>query len=153
MNFESLMLSERSQTIQVTYYILPFIWNTRIGKYTKKVDCICLLYFSGGSAGKESACNADLGSLPGLGSSPGETTATYSQYSGLEKFMDYVVHEVAKSRTWLSDFQFTSFIWNIQKSQIHKESKLLVVRKWRKLRVTANRYKIFWVVVMKMFWN
>ena len=30
-------------------------------------------HFSGGSAGKESACNAeDLGSIPGSGSSPGE---------------------------------------------------------------------------------
>ena len=29
--------------------------------------------FPGGSAGKESACNAgDLGSIPGLGRSPGE---------------------------------------------------------------------------------
>ena len=31
--------------------------------------------FPGGSAGKESACNAgDLGSIPGLGRSPGEAT-------------------------------------------------------------------------------
>ena len=59
--------------------------------------CICLLNFPGGSAGKESACNADLGSIPGLGRSPRERTATYSQYLGLEKSMDYVVHEVAKS--------------------------------------------------------
>ena len=28
--------------------------------------------FPGGSAGKESACNADLGSFPGSGRSPGE---------------------------------------------------------------------------------
>ena len=59
--------------------------------------CTCLLNFPGGSAGKESACNADLGSIPGLGRSPRERTATYSQYLGLEKSMDYVVHEVAKS--------------------------------------------------------
>ena len=115
--------------------------------------CICLLNFPGGSAGKESAFNADLGLIPGLRRSPGERTATYSQYSGLEKSMDYVVHEVAKSWTWLNDFQFTSFIWNSQNSQIHKESRLLVVRKWRKLGVAANRYKIFWGVVMKMFRN
>ena len=28
------------------------------------------------------------------------------QYSGLENSMDCTVHEVAKSRTWLSDFHF-----------------------------------------------
>ena len=33
----------------------------------------------GGSDGKESACNVgDLGSIPGLGRSPGEGTATHS---------------------------------------------------------------------------
>ena len=37
------------------------------------------LGFPGGSAGKESACNAgDLGSIPGLGRSPGEEKATHS---------------------------------------------------------------------------
>ena len=37
------------------------------------------LAFPGGSAGKESACNAgDLGSIPGLGRSPEEGMATYS---------------------------------------------------------------------------
>ena len=35
--------------------------------------------FSGGSAGKESACNGgDLGSIPGLGRSLGEGMATHS---------------------------------------------------------------------------
>ena len=36
-------------------------------------DIDSILSFPGGSAGKESACNAvDLGSVPGLGRSPGE---------------------------------------------------------------------------------
>ena len=35
--------------------------------------------FSSGSAGKESVCNAgDLGSIPGLGRSPGEGKDTHS---------------------------------------------------------------------------
>ena len=43
-----------------------------------------------GSAGKESACNAgDLGSIPGLGRSPGEEKGHPLQYSGLENSMDY----------------------------------------------------------------
>ena len=41
--------------------------------------------FSGCSAGKESACNAgDLGSIPGLESSPGEGIGYPLQYSCLE---------------------------------------------------------------------
>ena len=50
------------------------------------------------SAGKESTCSAgDLGSIPGLGQSPGEGKGYPRQYSGLEDSMD--VHEVAKSQT------------------------------------------------------
>ena len=61
--------------------------------------------FPGGSAGKESACNAgDLGSIPGLGRSPGERKGSPLQYSGLENSMDGIVHAVTKSRTQLSDF-------------------------------------------------
>ena len=56
--------------------------------------------FPCGSAGKESTCSAgDLGSIPGLGRSPGEGKGNPLQYSGLENSMDYPVHGVAKSRT------------------------------------------------------
>ena len=52
------------------------------------------------SLGKESACNAgDLGSIPGLGRSPGEGKGYTLQYYGLENSMDCIVHGVAKSRT------------------------------------------------------
>ena len=45
--------------------------------------------FPGGSAGKESACNAgDLGSIPGLGRSPGEGNGNPLQYSCLENPID-----------------------------------------------------------------
>ena len=51
------------------------------------------------------ACNAgDLGSIPGLGRSPGEGNGYPLQYSGLENPMDCIVHGVAKSQTLLSDF-------------------------------------------------
>ena len=57
-----------------------------------------------GSAGKESACNAiDLGSIPGLGRSPGKGNSYPLQYSGLENSTDSIVHGVAKSLTQLSD--------------------------------------------------
>ena len=56
--------------------------------------------FPGGSAGKGSACNAgDLGSIPGLGRSPGEGNGYPLQYFGLENSMDCIVHGVAKSWT------------------------------------------------------
>ena len=56
------------------------------------------------SAGKESACNmGDLGSIPGLGRSPGEGKGYPLQYSGLENSMDCIVHGITKSQTQLSD--------------------------------------------------
>ena len=56
--------------------------------------------FSGGSAGTEATCNeGDLGSIPGLGRSPGEGKGYPLHYSGLENSMDCIVHGVAKSRT------------------------------------------------------
>ena len=61
--------------------------------------------FPGGSAGKESACNVgDLGSIPALGTSPGEGHGNPLQYSGLENYMDRgawqaAVHGVTKSWT------------------------------------------------------
>ena len=65
------------------------------------------LGFLGGSAGKKFSCNAgDLGSIPGLGRSPGEGKGYLLQYSGLENSMDCIVHRVAKSRTGLSVFHF-----------------------------------------------
>ena len=63
--------------------------------------------FPYGSAGKESTCNmGDLGSIPGLGRSPGEGKGYPLQYSGLENTMDYTVLGVAKSWTRLSNLHF-----------------------------------------------
>ena len=61
-----------------------------------------LLGFPGGSDGKESACNVgDLGSISGLGRSPGEGNLEgYPlQYFGLENSMDHIVHGVTRSQT------------------------------------------------------
>ena len=69
-----------------------------------------VLSFSGGSAGKESACSVgDLGSIPGLGRSPGEENGYPLQYSDLENSMDCRVHGVAKSWTRLSDLHFSVY--------------------------------------------
>ena len=64
-----------------------------------------ILGFPGGSEVKASACNAgDLGSIPGLGRSPGEGNGNPLQYSCLENPKDggalwATVHGVAKSQT------------------------------------------------------
>ena len=64
--------------------------------------------FPCGSAGKGSACNVgDLDSIPGLGRFPGEGKGYLLQYSDVENSMDYIVHEVTKSWTQLSDFHFS----------------------------------------------
>ena len=65
--------------------------------------------FPCGSTGKESAYNVgDLGSIPGLGRSPGEGKGYPLQYSGLQNSMDYIVYGVAKSRTQMSGFHLHS---------------------------------------------
>ena len=67
--------------------------------------------FQGGSAGKESTCNAgELGLIPGLGRFPGERNGNPLQCSGLENCMDCIVRGVAKSRTRLRAFTFTFFL-------------------------------------------
>ena len=70
------------------------------------------LGFPGGSAGKESAHNAgDLGSIPGVGRSPGEGKGYPLQCSGLENFMVCIVHGVAKSRHDWVTFTFRHGPW------------------------------------------
>ena len=83
--------TESDMTEQLTLYE-KIIKNFKVG-------------FLCGSAGKESACNAgDLGSIPGLGRSPGKGNGYPLQYSGLENSMDRgawwaTVHGVTKSHT------------------------------------------------------
>ena len=72
---------------------------------------------SGGSDGKEFACNAgDPGSILGSGGSAGEGTGSPFQYSCLENFMDRgawwaTVHGVGESDTieWLTLSPFPPF--------------------------------------------
>ena len=71
------------------------------------------LGFPGGSAGKESTGNAgNLGSIPGLGRSPGEGKGYPLQYSDLENSMDCIVHEVTKSWSQLNNFHFYIIVLN-----------------------------------------
>ena len=54
----------------------------------------------------------DLGSMPGLGRSPGEGKGYPLQYSGLENSMDCIVNGVTKSWTQLSNFHFSHSYWD-----------------------------------------
>ena len=79
-------------------------WVRKIHWRRDRLSTPVFLGFPGGSAGKESTCNGeDLGSIPGLGRSPGEGKGYPLQYSGLENSMDFIVHGVAKSWTRLSN--------------------------------------------------
>ena len=84
----------------------------RVGKISRKRDRLptpAFLGFPCGSAGKEFACNVgDLGSISGLGRSPGEGEGYPLQYSGLENSMDCIVHGVARSRTQLNNLHCTT---------------------------------------------
>ena len=70
------------------------------------------LNWTGGSDGKESACNeGDPSLIPGLGRSLGEGKGYPLQYSSQENSMDRgawraTVHKVAKSQTRLSNWHF-----------------------------------------------
>ena len=87
-------------------------WNFRTqGQRDLKI----LMGFPDSSVGKESACNVgNLGSIPGLGRSSGEGKGYPLQYSGLEDSVNCIDHGVAKSRTRLSDFHFTSLLRVVQ---------------------------------------
>ena len=77
-------------------------WMSSQGRHDwEREELIYYLGYPCGSAGKESACNAgDLGSIPGLGRSPGEGKGYPLQYSGLEKSMGSTVHVVIKRHDW-----------------------------------------------------
>ena len=68
-----------------------FLFDRYIGVESlgHRVGICSTLGFCGGSVGKESACNSgDMGSIPGLGRSPGEGNGNPLQYSCLENPMD-----------------------------------------------------------------
>ena len=68
-------------------------WVEKIPWRRDRLPTPVFLGFPGGSAGKESACNAgDLGSIPGLGRSPGKRNGYPLLCSGLENSMDCTVH-------------------------------------------------------------
>ena len=107
-----------------------------------------LLGFPGGSARKESACNVgDLGSIPGLGRSPGDQNDYPLQYSCLENSTDCIVHGVEKSQTQLSDFHFHFLLWcpleTPPSSMFHKRLGFYWVAAW--LSLLLKDWKLVWI--------
>ena len=69
-----------------------YSWDGKIPWRRDRLTTPVFLGFPGGSAGKQSACNAgDLGSLSGLGRPPGRGKGYPLQYSGLDNSMDFIV--------------------------------------------------------------
>ena len=68
---------------------------------------INILSVPGGSDGKASPNAGDLGSIPGMGRSPGEGKGCPLPCSGLENSMDCIVDGVTKSQIRLSDFHLS----------------------------------------------
>ena len=69
-------------------YPLQYSWASPVGQLVKNPPAMW----------------GDQGLIPGLGRSPGEEKGYPSQYSGLENFMDCIVHRFTKSWTRLSYF-------------------------------------------------
>ena len=87
------------------------------------------LGFPGGSASKESTCNAGNPNLIfGSGRSPEEGNGYPLQYSGLENSMDCIVHGVTKSWTHLSDFHFYKVNYSMFQNWLAAELELQVKR-------------------------
>ena len=107
-------LSAKDSMVQTKGSCTTFYHNLLAGGQVLAIlFCSFCLYigkfmgFPCGSTGKEYSHNAgDPGLIPGLGRSPAEGKGYPLQYSGLENSMACIVHGVAKSRTWLSDFHF-----------------------------------------------
>ena len=103
---------------------LPAIWfDSWVRKIHWRRDRLPIPVYLGfpcGSAGKESACNAeDLGLIAGLGRSPGEEKGYPLRYSGLENSMG----SQRVSHNWAT-FTFTFYLLSTNDCLILKNSNL-----------------------------
>ena len=120
-------------------------WKDLLEKWY--VPTVVFLGFPGGSTGKKSACNVGvLGLIPGLGRSPGEGKGYTLQYSGLENSMNCIVHGVAKSWTWPSNFTWR--YWR-QASQWD----LLCSLMWRHKRIASSFHTAYLIFLSNWFFN
>ena len=121
-------------------------FDSWVGKIPWRRDVLPTPVFLGfpcGSAGKESACKAgDLGSIPGLGRSPGEGKGYPLQFSGLENSMDNPWGRRVR-HNWAT-FTFTSYIFPIYLSLPRWLSGKESTNQGRRCRFSHWVGKIFW---------
>ena len=90
--FQSHVASLVAQLVKVCLQCSRLGFDPWVGNIPWRRDSLptpVLLGFTDGSAGKESSCNVgDLGSIPGLGRSPGEENGNPLQHPCLENPMD-----------------------------------------------------------------
>ena len=105
--FHILLQSTQSKNPPAMQETLVQFLGWKISWRNDRLPTPLFLGFPCSSAGKESACNmGDLGSISGLGRSPGEGKGYPLQFSRLENSMDCIVPRVTKSLTQLNDFHF-----------------------------------------------
>ena len=103
----------------ICYHPLPTLLHLRWTPWHLSACQACHQDFPGGSVVKNPPANTgDMGLIPGSGRSPGEGNGNPLQYLCLESPMDggawqATVHGVAKSRTQLSAFHFSYFIYSV----------------------------------------
>ena len=74
-------------------------WVAKMHRSRDRLPTPVFLGFPGGSSSKESVCNVgDLGSILGLGRSPGEVNSYPVRYSGLDNSMERIVHGYSLQR-------------------------------------------------------
>ena len=95
----------------------------------------------------------DLGSISGLGRSPGEENSYLLQYSGLENSKDCIVHRVAKSQTRLSSFHFQSKGGGKGRLSFPRHPPKAQTMSSRELRVTDSFLLIFPVISIQHMMN
>ena len=114
----------------LVYVILAFI--------TDYLTMVCISGVPCGSDGKASACNAgDVGSMPGLGGSPGERHGNPLQYSCQENSMDKRAWQTTnmglQSWTWLSDWDTSMHGTDCVLTHFLKTGILLLLVKYKKI--------------------
>ena len=108
--FLGLICATPSIWFQFSSFLILQISGRLFCPLSSNISFYCYWYFSGGSVGKESTCNAgdarDVASVSGLGRYSGGGHGNPLQYSCLENPMDRgvcqaTVRSIAKSWTWL----------------------------------------------------
>ena len=101
----------------IVWFVFQYWTSWAVCIFWSLIPCQLLhlqMGFTGGSKVKASACNAgDLGSIPGLGRSPGEGNGNPLQYSCLENPMDggawWIMGKESDMTEWLHFLSFLSF--------------------------------------------